>query len=413
MSMYVFVGFEGNAAAIGNPTTWADWRKPVGVTHNKGAATQDTTIAPPNSASWGTSIFGTGRPVTGASGKCMGGGTVFSGASSPTYSAYHTAQGYQVSVSRASWSIGDEVYCSMEIQWYTLPTSSMSGLQPTAGYNAIWRWGDLSLVHKSSTYDSGTGHHAMVYAMMNAGVEVATITVPGTQASTWHHVRIRAKLHATTGLIEASIDGHAQSAAYTNQNTIAVTSLVSAAHIHFGPPVADDNASTCRVGYVDDIWLGDAYPTGRPVGTLVTLSADGTLSGWAAEGTSATTVVNALSSDSDAKAARGSGVGSSALLTLAALSIPSLTNTIHGFQMFVVKVSNRDLVAAKRLAVGVSLSGVHTMGSLLNATNPPADSVTTPPAVNYIHGHDYVWNPSMGVSDWTNIRVRLLVEAAG
>lgn len=395
--------------------TWANRIKPTGVYHNNGVATESQSVAPPNKPTNNANVFTSGRTAMagGATTQCYGIGSGFSAVSAPTWSTYNTAKAYQLGLKRSTYSIGEEIYLTFDIAWGGLTGADLVGYEPTETYKCLFKWGDLEVRFKSSTYNSGTAQHEQIWSVRNNGSEVATVTVPGVTNSTWHFVKIHAKLHATTGLIDVTIDGHAQSVAYTNQNTIATTSLVSAAYIYFSPPVADNNADTAYIGYICNVWLSDsAFPGGRPHIFTLSLSSDVTLTGWAAEGTSATTVVNALSSQTDAKAARGSGVGSSALLSITAHGISGLNSTIHGLWIECQRISNRDLTAAKKLSVGFSLSGVHNMGSTVSAIVPPKDTQATPPAVMYVHGEEQFLSPSYTQSDLANLRVRLLVEAA-
>jgi hypothetical protein len=345
-----------------------------------------------------------------AGGKCFwpgksasaSGTTLYNAGTSVTRATAVTAQGHQLGIVRdrvlPSALSNDEYWFSFEVMMPELPNSSLTTAHtPTLDWQSIFRWGDVQIKFKESTYISGTSTtsvHDVVFAVMNNGVEVATITCPsvkcflslGSTDSLWCLVHV--KLHNSTGLIEASIAGNAQSVAYTGQNTVNTISNAAATAFYFSGVITDDGTSL-RYGGLDNILVDDAeFPVGRPIVRLITLNADDTLTSAAAAGTSPTTVVNALSVYNDAKQLRFSSPTGSALMTNTMPSTAGLNSTVLGFQGIGIRAANRYPLSARKIAIGVSLSGVDSEDVYFKNQLLPFSSIITPPETG---GDSYHW----------------------
>lgn len=398
---------------------WSGWSKPPGVYHYAGVATEDATIGPVLTPT-NNPIFSTWTPAdsSGAARSTFQYGcrnATYGAATTPSYSSWDAAKGFQIGVKRSTYSIGSEVWCSFDWKYECLSNSSISGFEPTANYKSVFRWGDVEIRAKSTTWTGSS--HTFVFSIRNNGSEVTTLSVTGVTNSTKQFMRIHVKLDATTGLIECDCNGTAQAASYTGQNTVATTSLASATYVYVGPPILDNNSTGCYAGAIAHVYFSTVgWSSGRPIaqwfafGNGAGYLADGTMTNWLAQGTGATTVSNALLDYSDAKAARGYGYGAEALFTLPTLTTGNLSSSLLSIEIHGGKACNRDLVSAKRLSFGMSLSGVPTMGTAVAALALPTDTVSTPPATNYTPVvSEFFVNPAYTLSDWTNLRVRMVV----
>jgi len=418
-----FAQIPANTTLVGSAKQgWSKWAKPEGVFHYTGVATEDQTAAcpliPVNSFGFFRNVGDVDSSGFSRSAHVYGGYTSsYTGATSPTYSTYDSGKAFQLAVKRSTYGIGSEIWCSFDWRFECLPNSSVSGYEPTAEYKSVFRWGDVEIRCKSTTWTGS--NHTVVFSIRNNGSEVTTLSVAGVTNSTRQFMRIHVKLDATTGLIDCDCNGTAQAASYTNQNTVTTTSLASAPFIYFGPPIFDNNSNTAYPGSITNAYfstsawssgrpISEYYPFGDTVGSGVINS--GTMTGWLAEGTGAGTVANALGNSGDAKAARGYGAGAEALFPMPAIVTGNLSSSVLAIEIHCLGVSNRDLVAAKRLSLGMSLSGVSTMGTSASAIALPTDVGVSPPATNYRHGlSEFFTNPAYTISDFTDLSVRFSV----
>lgn len=422
MSVKLFCGFDwaintanafGSSQLITNSAasvTWGNLVKPPYLFHNKGVATLDQTIAPPNYPSGASGgCFGSGAPTSSTSFGCCyvcgggaGGTTVgaYTGGTTTTRATWATAQGHQIGIVRSlvkpSALSANEYWFTFELQFQNLGTSSLaSSYTPSNNWASVFRWGDVELRCKQTTFISGTTHD-IVFSVMNNGSEVATVTVPGVvcgstfSSNTWLFVSAHVKLHGSTGLIDFAISGNAQSVSYTGQNTVNTIAEASATEFYFSPPVLD-NATNAYVGGLDHILIDDAsWPTGRPCIEIVTLLADDTLTDAAAAGTSPTTVTNALSSSSDAKQLRFSTVSGKATMTNTMPSTSGMDSEVLGFQGVVIRMANRYALAARKVAVGVTLSSVDAEDNYAKALALPFSSINPPPETGGVISHFFI-----------------------
>lgn len=361
--------------------------------HNAGVATLNVSTAPTNSPSGALSCF-LNRTTDGLSYGAGGGNATahgaYTGASTVTRATWATAQGHQLAVVRSrvlpSALSADEYWFSFDIIFNNLGTSSLgSTYLPSASWGAIFKWGDVEVKVKETTYISGSTHD-IVFSVRNNGSEVATVTCPGIVAgSTWSSnslvpVLIHVKLHATLGEIEVAINGVTQSVAYENQNTVATTLEDDAVYFYFGPPVLD-NGTNAYVGQVDNFLIDDAaWPSGRPRVRLLQLASDNTLTDAEAAGTSPTTVVAALASGSDATQLRLNSGTAKALLNTTAPSTTGFSSNLIGFYGIAARCANRYPGGTRKLQVGVELSGTESPGANYIAQHTlPFSSISPPP----------------------------------
>ncbi len=371
-----------NSISVGAPSVWANnLMLPRGVYHNKGAATQDITITPTNNPNTATGGAGggctdLGRPAAGAYG--CNTSSPFTGVSSTTRATWATAQGYQLGVNRSVTGLGAEFWLTFDMKFTGIPSSTLNSTYlPSADWGKVVKFGDVELACKQTTWNGSS--HTVVYSLRNNGSEVATVTVPGIINTYWLFCRIHIKLDAATGLIECDIGGISQSVAYTGQNTVQTTSLASATSVFVGPPIFD-NGVTAYAGSIDNIYFDDAaFPLGRLEVAAFTLLADDTLSGMAAYGTSPTTVVNALSDMTDAKAMKAVTAGAYAILTQTPPTTTSYMTDVVGVEMGMKRATNRSASLDRRLEVGYQLSGVQTMGTKSKGHTLPFSNSITPP----------------------------------
>lgn len=293
----------------------------------------------------------------------------YTAATTLTRAGWRTAKGHQMAVSRSRVIpalTNAELWFSMEIAFPSLGGSSIaSGLSADA-YGAIWRWGDLSLYFKSTTWVSGTTHH-ITFSVRNGASEIATVTVNSVATTNTHasapylYVLIHAKLDASTGLIDVAINGNAQSASYTGQNTVATTAEAAATEIFFGPPVSDDGTNV-YVGAVDNFLIDDAaWPAGVPTVRIISLPSDVSATGVAATGSGATTIAEALNTSSnDVKHARWSSITGTCLINTTMPSSTGMLADVLGFEIVEQRMVNRYPVANVKVRVGLDISSTET-----------------------------------------------------
>lgn len=407
--------------------------------HNKGLATLDQTIAPVCQSGSSTAGYhaldrthggvSVGRAFFIRSYEGSNKNPAYGAATTVTRSTWATAQGQQFAIKRSlvdpSLVSDTELWFSFELYTPVFPASSLSSaFSPSADWGWIFKWGDVGLKFKSSTYVSGTAttsFHDLVFSVMNGASEVATVTVANvdcqqslsaTSPTLW--VLFHAKLDSTTGLIECSINGNAQSVTYTGQNTVATTSNAAAEAIYFGPIVADDG-TTAYCGGIDSFLIDDAaFPSGLPLCLLVPLASDGTLVDTAAAGTSPTTVVNALQTLGDAKHVRMTSINASALLNLTMPSLTLYLTDILGFTGMVNGLSNRYPTTSRKVGVGIDLSGDVVEDEYCQAKTLPFGSVVTPPETAITYSTWSVFEKSAGTkytkTDAASVKAKLLAK---
>lgn len=398
----LFMGFEeyssgynsrSNGTFPGTPG-WTYWAKPPKVFHRNGTSTEDATID--GTTTPGIPVqFSLGRVTTVLTetyklGMAIGGYGITTGA--PRTNFIHTTTGgMQIAVNRDYWIGVDatEIYAQWDFQ---LSTANVTVTNTVFNQTtAMFQWGDVGIHLKSQTYVSTpSSMYTLVLAVYNNGAEIATITLPQQSATNWYYCRAHVKLNGAAGVIEFECNTVTQSVPFAAGNTINTTSVANADWIYIGPPYID-NATTGYISSTDNFWLGTTgWPSGRPRGFLHTLASDGTLSGWAAEGTGATTITSALqgAAEFDTKAARGSGSGATALLNLSSIATTGLEANLIGYTLIPSHVSNRDQTTQKRLSIGMSNGGTHTMGALASAIQPPLAYNLVPPAEVYT---TYIW----------------------
>ena len=378
-------------ATVWNATTY--YFTPYYLFHNKGVATLSASTGPAESPSGTQSCF-VNRSTDGISygngGSTGGAPTAYTGATPTTRAVAATAQGHQLAIVRSrvkpSALSADEYWFSFDIIFNNIGTSSLaSSYQPSASWGAIFKWGDVEVKCKSTTYISGTTHD-IVFAVMNNGTEVATVTCPGIVAGGTYTsnslvpVLIHVRLHATLGEIEVAINGVTQSAAYENQNTVVTTSEAAATYMYFGPPVLD-NGTNLNIGQVDNFLIDDAaFPNGRPRVRLLVLASDNTLTDAAAAGSSPTTAIAALANGTDGNHLQLSSATAKALLNTTNPTTTGLSANLIGFYGMAARMSNRYPGGTRKLAMGVELSGVENEGAAYTQVHTlPYSAIATPP----------------------------------
>jgi hypothetical protein len=366
MAGVLFVDFDWMKSGVA-PTfsnNWAEVSMPLGMYHNNGAATLDPAISPPNVPQGNSvQVLAPGVATNSAAyGPYFGGipsqhQSGYGAATSTTRTAFAAAKGFQLSLVRSVYpQITNEIFMTFDFRhaFVTHNSSLSSSYSPSADWEQLFIWGDLSLRCKQLDYASAVITH--VVSLYNGAAEVATVSFPEVVQGSWHHVRIHAKLDVTTGAFNVTVDGYGH-ASYTNQNTVGTIALGSAVYISFSPPVYD-NGTNAYVGLIDNVYIdNDSFPTGRISAQRGTISADSTNTGWGAYGTGATTLTDAVSSGTDAKAIRSLGGGSLANFTITVPANVSLESEVIG-ATFHVRVCNRDAVQAKKLAVGMEMASV-------------------------------------------------------
>lgn len=274
-----------------------------------------------------------------------------------------------------SSSIGANPYCNItraslgspaEI-WVTFDwrQNQLNAVPAASPSNKIFDWGNVS-VRIDSLINIG---------IYNNTTLVSTIVVPTLATAQWYFVKVHVKLDATTGLIEVEFGGNAMPAPYTNQNTVPTISLASATNVQILATI-NSTGSGAYSGRIDNIVFDDtAWPSGRPRVEGVSPSADNSLSGWVAVSPAAT-VTGGLTGSGKAE---GQSAGSYALLDMADNADGTLQDVILGINSFAMSAMNMNVGVAKKLAMGIQLSGTDNLGSGGAAGQTPA---TTPSATN-------------------------------
>lgn len=374
--------------SAGTSTEWGPfgyWPMTEGIYHNKGVATLDNYIYPVNNGSNSAgSINTTGR----ISGACYGSGVGISSVASNRYDGtlavtralWAASQGHQLAVVRSMRGIGADIWINFDFKLPSIPAASLTGYQPSASWGAIFKWGDVELVMKNTTY---TTAHSVVISIRNNGIEVATLTIPNVPSITissttaeWRYASLHVKLDATTGLIEFAVDGIAQSVAYTGQNTVTTTSLVSAPYIFFGPPVWD-NGTTAYLGLIDNFHIDDAAFTAGRINFVMGSISSTDASLTAALGFPSGTFGGAINNSTDSFAGRFSGPTGKAVITTSAPTAASLTtylSEIIAVHIIAKKVTSRNPIIARRLQMGIRVGGTDYMGLFAKSKALPFSS---------------------------------------
>jgi len=415
MATKVVIDFDCNLVTGQStaPTSWENCAKPVGVYAMAGILTLN-----PNVANAGMeAMIAPGRHAASSGyGKA---GDPITAVGAPSNGDF-TVGGMQVGVSRAVYSIGAELWATFDVS-YVLPTVSSDlpiGLVATSS-QGIFRWGDVTVRVNSVTFTSPS--YTVVYGIYNGASLVATVTIPDTTEAVWHYCKIHVKLHGSTGLIEVNIDGHAQSVAYVNQNTVSIVSeastgtLASADFVYFGTPFFRTFGSMACIGVLDNVGLFDVgFPAGRLNARRWTMGTTSIDSNFAAVGTGATTIPDALLLPDDAKAARGTGIGANTLITMATgFDFTGLLTDLIGVNVYLKRPAQLDAFGANRhIAIGLSRSGVHTMEPVVVTQPLHVDNVITPPNQNYTFGGlgAGVFESTLTQANFNSTAIRLLVS---
>lgn len=424
MALKCFVGFDHKRTQTafldpaGSVTTMGEALLPRGVYHERGLSTLDRTLGPDvksgTYAFYGAQRYGSGT---------MAGGYLtvgnFTAATTPTRATMLANKAYMFALVRSTYSIAEEVYFSMD--WLCPDThpaaTGLTGYEPTSDYLCIFRWGDLSVRFKSSTYDSATAQYTQVFSLKNGASEVATITVPGILlATTYSHIRVYAKLDGAAGALTVTINGVAQSATYTGQNTVATTSLAAATDIHFGPWAAD-NGTNAYIGLMDNAcFFTGAHDTGRPMSFMVGYpGTDGTatLTNWSYAG-GGSAFANTANQSQDAPSLRASATGATFTIGITSPGTTGFASAIFGFTIGVKRISRRNVVNNCRLTVGMSLAGTPTKDTVIAGLEVPFDTSAyngNGPATSYVYGVTDMINNGYTTADFATIKLYLEATA--
>jgi hypothetical protein len=406
MSTKLIIDFSENVDITtgnesGSPSVAGGFGLPQGVYHINGVLTRDQT-------KFGSFFLPTAGRTSSNS---------FIGYNQGAGQAYLDLSGSVIGVNRAQWGIGSEIWTSFDITGQYIVMSATASAQTASQYPLLmFRWGDVTVQPKSLAYSVTT--FTTVFSVRNNAVEVATITVPGLTQSGFLYCQFHVSLHSSSGIIECAINGISQSVVYTASNTVANQSLNSTGtlsssdHIYYGPPVLIAPPSTYyNVGGIGNIYIDDSqYATGRPLCTRWIMATSSVDVNFTAVGTGSSTVPNALKGINDTHAARGA-VGGTTLINMTPFSnTGSLNPNILGFNIYTKKVANRDAATPRQLSTGISIGGVHTMGSGSAGMILPTSAVSNPPNSDYSRSFDGIYNTSITTASMNDVKIRLLVS---
>ena len=434
MATKVFIGFD--AKIDGNegdePTTWANTAKPQGVyTYEFAVAKNPTAYTNPVDGP----LYVSGYPRPGRHPDSNSWGTT---------DVLTLVRECYLAVDRSVHDIGNEVFVSFDIRT-TYGYDGYAATNPASiGYaSTVWtyqypifRWGQMQVVMKYMPEKTAVGAtfddivHTARFSVQDNGVEVAVITVPNRTNQTWAYVKIWCKLDAATGGIDVNIDGYAQSAAYTSQDTVDTIALASTGSktsadlIWFGPPMGTGGGggavpSVNSGGVIDNIIICDTdYPPGRPHARRWTMGTAAVNTNFAAVGSGATTIPLALRNSSDAKAARGSGDGARTTIgitagDLEAADAVALMDEMIGVDIFLQRPTKRTSDVDLRMKGGLLISAVEYWGDKAETNTLSLDTTSPPPAVTYpVSGiHEGVYTPDLTLTnfDSSGIMVEVLI----
>lgn len=315
-----------------------------------------------------------------------------------------------VSIARSSVNVTDEVWLSFDYgSGFGNPSTSRAvidvddpaNLMRSEPQYQIVRWGDVTIRVRrifNVTGIAGSVQTAdFTFEAFNGTTSLGTVTAtatiqqaffPSTLAVIpyWFHFKVRIKLATSGGRVDLSVDGNTQS--WTGLNTAATTPVTSANNIFlaFGALGEDTTSSDKAVwlcGQLDNILVDNSsFASGRPTGIRAVVGSDSTQSNFAAVGTGATTLSNALATYGDGKFARGTGLGAFCSFDIpdistwtasrfgtGALSISGLSTDLVGIEVLACEASNLDASAQKRLRMGARLGSDSRFGNI--AVNQP------------------------------------------
>lgn len=315
-----------------------------------------------------------------------------------------------VTCTRATLGNPSELWVTMDISYSLLGNVDIpASFQRSESRFQVFKWGDLSLRPRRIFNAASSPNRAdITFELFNASTSLGTITIPSVNSLQWMHVRIRAKLDASTGAFEVTIDGNTSS--HTGINTVATTPLASATQLWFagGALGALSGSSNFALASIDNLLIDDAaFPAGRPSGRRLAVTGDHSLAGWAP--TSGTGTVATAVSSIDSNSGRGTGNGSVALLNLASLTTTGLNTDILGWQILACGVSNVDTATARKLVTGVDVGGVARNGTNISAQSPPLTPSEINPGMDTIFYNGGTTNFTL--TNVTNTKLRLAVTS--
>ena len=330
-------------------------------------------------------------------------------------------QRFGVNISKSVCNIDDEAWISFDLGTGSSLSGSgsytMSNMDNPAAYMRgepefqIVRWGDVTIrlrriFNVTGINPGGTPAPTQTadwqFEVFNGATSIGTVTAPVLinnaaadhwSRSNWFFFKVRIKLHPTQGRVDLNIDGNTLSV--TGLNTVSTTPLSSATSIFVGRGAlgyktnADGGGPVWLGGQLDNILIDNAsFPAGRPTGCRAVIGTDDSASNWAAVGSGATTLSNAIATYGDGKFARGTGVNATATFNIpdastwtafrygsGTISIAGLGSNLLGYEIVAAEASNLD--GTKRLRMGARLSGQDRFGNLAaQQTLPTAPSFT-------------------------------------
>ena len=315
-----------------------------------------------------------------------------------------------VTCTRATLGNPSELWVTFDISYSLLGNvDNPASFQRSESRFQVFKWGDLSLrprrIFNAATSPSRAD---ITFELFNASTSLGTITIPSVSTLQWMHVRIYAKLDASTGAFTVTIDGITST--NTGINTVATTSLASATQLWFsgGALGALSGSANFALASIDNLLIDNAaFPAGRPSGRRLAITGDSTLSGWAPSSGSGT-VATAVSSI-DSNSGRGTGSGSVALLNLATLTTTGLNTDILGWQIQACGVSNVDTATARKLVTGVDVGGVARNGANISTQSPPLTPSEINPGIDTVFYNGGTTNFTL--TNVTNTKLRLAVTS--
>lgn len=302
-----------------------------------------------------------------------------------------------------------EVWVTMDISHaLTSNVDDPATYQRSASRFQVFKWGDLSLrLRRIFNVATSPNRADVTFELFNASTSLGTITLTAVNSNAWMHVRIRARLDASTGAFEVTVDG--VSSNHTGINTVATTSLSSATQLWFSAGALGVETGSLlphSIGAIDNLLIDDAaFPAGRPSGRRLAITGDHSLAGWAP--TSGTGTVATAVSSIDSNSGRGTGNGSVALLNLASLTTTGLNTDILGWQILACGVSNVDTATARKLVTGVDVGGVARNGTNISSQSPPLTPSEINPGMDTIFYNGGTTNFTL--TNVTNTKLRLAV----
>jgi hypothetical protein len=365
--------------------------------------TSDSTSYAPGQAVALTNVGGVGR--NSSDGGCLGD---VQGTGNATLSAF---TGYTQGVTCLRSTLGDpsEIWVTFDIR-HSLGANvdNPATYERSESRFQLFKWGDLSLrIRRIFNYATSPTRCDITFELFNVASSLGTITLTSVQANQWMYVRIRALLNAS-GAFEVSVDGISSN--HTGINTVATTPLASATQLWFSSGslgAISSPSGPYAIGAMDNLYIDNSgFPTGRPTGRRVSISGDNTVSNFAA--TSSGTITTAAAAV-DSNFARGTGVGAYTLFNLGTITTSGLETDLIGWQVQPCYVSNVDVVAAKKVSVGVSLSGTAYMDTAVAAQTPPLAPSYISPGIGSVFFKG--GTTPFTLSDIPSIKPRIQIEA--